>query len=90
MTAFLAPKLKTLAAIINADGKFTATIVEGHCNTDRKIPGTRMRHPGKGRVGNRLIVKDKKGNVVLDHNAAETYRHNGEVVEWMRRQKLWP
>lgn len=83
-----APSLKTLAAKINADGRFKANITAGYCNTDRKIPGTRLRHPGKGRTGNRLIVLDRRLNVVLDHNAAETYRHNGEVVEWMRKNKI--
>ena len=74
-----APRLNQLAAIINATGKYVARIEEGYCNTDRKIPGTRLRHPGKGRYGNRLIVTDQRGKVMLDHNAAETYRHNGEV-----------
>lgn len=86
-TAFLAPKLKTLAEKINADSRFIATIQRGYCNTDRKIPGTRLRHPGKGREGNRLIVK-MGGVVVLDHNAAETYRYNGEVVSWMRQNGI--
>ena len=89
MPAFLAPRLKTLAEKINADGRFTATIERGYCNTDRHPKGVRWRIPGKGRRGNRLIVKDKlMGNVVLDHNSAETYRYNGEVVEWMRRNKI--
>lgn len=84
-----APRLKKLAEIINASGRFTAKIERGYCNTDRHPKGVRWRIPGKGRHGNRLIVKDKLGGlVVLDHNAAETYRHNGEVVEWMRRNKI--
>lgn len=82
-------RLKKLAEIINADGRFTAKIERGYCNTDRKIPGTRLRHPGKGREGNRLIVTDKLLNTkVLDHNAADTYRYNGEVVEWMKRNRI--
>lgn len=84
-----APRLKRLAEIINATGRFTASIERGYCNTDRKVRGSRLRWPGKGRTGNRLIVKDKlMGNVVLDHNAAETYRENSEVVEWMRQNKI--
>lgn len=83
-----APRLKKLLGIINADGRFTAVIQRGYCNTDRQIAGSRLRWPGKGREGNRLIVRDKKGNVVLDHNSAETYRHNGEVVEWMEKNKI--
>ena len=81
----MARRLKTLAKEINDNlPGYTAEIVEGYCNTDRKIAGTRIRSPGKGREGNRLIVKDSNGKVVLDHNAAETYRHNGEVAVWIR------
>jgi hypothetical protein len=40
----------------------------------------RLRWPGKGRWGNRLVVKRKRGGaVLLDHNGAETYRCNDEV-----------
>jgi hypothetical protein len=72
-----------MAKAINekAGKKFFAVIEAGFCNTDRKIPGTRLRHPGKGRNGNRLIVKDRKtGKIVLDHNGAETYRTNDEAL----------
>jgi hypothetical protein len=83
-----APRLKRLAEIINATGRFTATIEPGYCNTDRKPKGVRWRIPGKGRRGNRLIVRWANGEVALNHNSAETYRHNGEVVEWMRQNKI--
>lgn len=80
----MALRLATLAKIINeANAGYRASIVEGYCNTDRKVG--RFRHPGKGRRGNRLIVKDAAGNVALDHNAAETYRTNSEVVYWMSK-----
>jgi len=62
---------------------YTAKIVEGYCCTDRKIPGTRLRHAGKGRTGNRIIVTNPCDVVVLDHNSAETYRHNDEVEFWL-------
>jgi hypothetical protein len=85
-----APRLRKLADIINADGRFNAIIEPGYCNTDRKPKGLRyITRKGKGRIGNRLIVRDKLlGTKVLDHNAAETYRHNGEVVEWMKANKI--
>jgi hypothetical protein len=83
----VARRLKTLAKEINKLSGYTAEIVEGYCNTDSKIPGTRFRRQGKGRYGNRLIVKNAEGEVVLDHNAAETYRHNGEVEEWIEYVK---
>jgi hypothetical protein len=84
----MTPRLKQLAATIQASGRFTTKIERGYCNTDRKIAGTRLRHPGKGREGTRLIVYDRKGKVVLDHNAAETYRCNADVVYWMEKNGL--
>lgn len=70
----------------------------GFCNTDRKIPGTRCRRVGKGRRGTRLVVTTRPGrhhpsgladNVqVFEHNAAQTYRTNQDVVEWIRREEL--
>ena len=84
-----APRLKTLAAQINE--KFpdlVATVERGYCNTDFKPKGCRyITRTGKGREGNRLIVKLRStGKVVLDHNSAEAYRSNEEVVE---RIKKW-
>lgn len=58
----------------------------GFCNTDRKIG--RLRHQGRGRRGSRLIVSERgSGTIVFEHNAAETYRENSEVVDWIRRRK---
>lgn len=71
-------RLATIAKLINQKVPgFRAEIVEGYCDTDRKIG--RLRHPGKGRYGNRLVVRNEHGEVVLDHNSAETYRtwHTG-------------
>lgn len=102
-----APRLSSIAAWINANTTLFAEIEKGYCNTDRKISGTRLIHPGKGRTGNRLKVfecEDHKWELVrqpfspyaktqperkypngplLDHNAAETYRSNDEVVRWL-------
>lgn len=76
-------RLKTIAADINDNCPgLTARVERGYCNTDRKIG--RLRWPGKGRRGNRLIVTDDKGEVVLDHNATETYRRNEDVEWWLR------
>lgn len=79
-----ARRLATIAKWINENvAELEAQIVSGYCNTDRKIG--RLRHPGKGRTGNRLIVKLRKtGETVLDHNAAQTYRSNGEVEDWLK------
>lgn len=78
------PRLKTLGRIIEETFPgYTAKIEQGYCSTDSKIPGTRLRREGKGRYGNRLIVRNVEGEVVLDHNGAETYRANWEVEEWI-------
>lgn len=87
------PKLRlaTIAKLINEKVPgFRAEIVEGYCDTDRKIG--RLRYSlGKGRHGNRLVVRNKHGVVVLDHNAAETYRRNEEVLEKIQRYwgRIW-
>lgn len=76
------PSLKRIAAYINANMQgYTAKIVEGYRDTDR--PCGRLRIPGKGRYGNHLVVTNKAGVKVVDHNAAETYRHNGEVMQFL-------
>jgi len=81
-------RLATIAKEINAEVEgFTAQVVPGYCNTDRKIAGTRLIHPGKGREGNKIVVRNAEGNVVLSHNAAETYRTNSEVEEWLAKLK---
>jgi len=81
----VSPRLATMARAINDLTRFRAEIVPGYFNTDRKIKGTRLRHPGKGRKGSRLIVRDESGRVVIDHNAAETYRDNGEALTKVER-----
>lgn len=83
------PRLKQLAADIERLFPDLVTrISKERCNTDRKIAGTRLIHPGKGRWGNRLVVTERRtGRVVLDHDSAETYRHNGEVVRWIEKRK---
>lgn len=81
------PRLATIARWVNEQFPgWEAHVERGYCNTDRKIG--RLRWPGKGRRGTRLIVRERgqsalsRDGLVLDHNAAETYRHNGEVLDW--------
>jgi len=81
-------RLATIAKLINEKVPgVRAEVVEGFCNTDRHWKGSRLRHPGKGRYGNRLIVRDALGKVVIDHNSAEPYRTNEEVEQTVER--LW-
>ncbi len=79
----MARRLKAIAKFVNEETEYKAEIIDGYCNTDRKIG--RLRVPGKGRRGNRIIIKDSFGNVLLDHNSAETYRYNEEVEEWLKK-----
>jgi hypothetical protein len=80
----MALRLKTLAKLINQRVPgVRATIKPGYCNTDRKSRGCRyITHVGKGRRGNRLVVRRVQApyEVLLDHNAAETYRSNSEAM----------
>lgn len=79
----MARRLKTIARWINENvPELTAVVEKGYANTDRKIG--RLRWPGKGRTGNRLVVR-RNAVVVLDHNSAETYRTNSEVEYWLER-----
>jgi len=77
----MARRLKTLADEINRVPGYRAVLERGYCNTDRKVG--RLRSPGKGRWGTRLIVYGPGGEVVLDHNSAEAYRRNSEVEDWL-------
>ena len=81
----MARRLKTIARWINDSlPELHARIERGYCNTDRKIPGSRLRRPGLGRWGNRLIVTRRNNKIVVyDHNGAETYRTNDEVERWL-------
>lgn len=82
--------LKQVAAFINAnpDLKIRAQVDRGYASTDRKIRGTRLRHPGKGRTGLRIRIYDATFDtfprLLLDHNNAETYRCTSEVTAWLR------
>jgi hypothetical protein len=62
-------------------------VERGYASTDRKIPGTRLRRPGKGRTGTRIKVYKLKPTyeLLLDHNQAETHRRTSDVIEWMER-----
>ena len=54
-----------------------------HTDTDRKIRGTRLRRPGKGRYGTRILVQTEDGWTLLDHDNSETYRTTAEVRHWI-------
>ena len=79
------PTIKSCAREIKDRWPFLSVIVErGYCNTDRKPKGFRyITKPGKGRWGTRLIVRDRRSKVLLDHNNAETYRRVSEVQCWI-------
>jgi hypothetical protein len=86
----MARRLPTIARWINEHcPELEARIVRGYCDTDRKIG--RLRWPGKGREGNKLEVwrrgetDSSRYQPIFTHNAAETYRNNGEVEDWLRR-----
>jgi hypothetical protein len=63
---------------LNTDHQVSVT--KSWSSTDRKIPGTRLRHVGKGRHGLRIEVFDQAGKCVLYHDTSETYRTVCEAV----------
>ena len=96
-----APRLKALARQIEEEFPDLRAVAEpggGYCNTDRNIPGTRLRHPGKGRRGTLLTVWSRdvwphdtvpmtRDRIYYQHNAAETYRNNEDVIDWIAAEK---
>jgi len=78
-----APRLKTIAKWINENTRLDAEVHQTHYSTD--VKHGRIRFPRKGRWGNRLKVWDESGDEIIDHNAAETYRSNDEVVDQLER-----
>lgn len=80
-----APSLDKMAAFIEAQFPDLRTEIEpSWCSTDQKIPGTRLRRPGKGRSGRKLkVFRRADGELIYAHNSAETYRRNAEVASWI-------
>jgi len=89
----MVPRLKALARLI--EDTFPDLVTElkrVSFSTDRHyfLAGThtQLRSPGRGREGNKLIVRRRDtGRVVYTHNAAETYRCNQEVVDWIAAEQ---
>ena len=79
--------IKNIARWINAElaPDFKAEAVATTASTYSKIAGTRMRRPGLGRSGYILTVW-RKGEQVIRHNSAETYRQNYEIARALREQ----
>lgn len=94
------PSLTQLAEFINDEfPMFDAKVQASWSSTDRQLAGTRFRKPGKGRRGNRIIVRATEavkitgmmrrqdefnpGDIVFQHDGSETYRRNSEVAAWI-------
>lgn len=91
-------RLSSIAAYIRQHlPQYTVEIEAVTVNTDRHPEGVRWRIPGKGREGNKLTIRDPakspipnrwghRENLVHEHNAAETYRRNSELAEWVANE----
>lgn len=91
------PDAKLLVAIdmVRERDPATANLIERRAtvSTDRKIPGSRLRRPGKGRTGARIQFFDAlrpqwSGEFwmvrsLFDHKNAETYRTVQDVRDWL-------
>lgn len=83
----MARQLKTIVRYINENSeklRIRATIEASFVSTDRKIPGTRCRAPGKGIRGQRVqVFYLPTGEKVLDHNSAHAHRPTRKLEEWL-------
>jgi hypothetical protein len=87
MTEILFLRLPTMARAINLKVKgYTAIIEKVTTSTDRKVRGSRVRIPGKGREGNRLIVINADGVKMFDHDASRGGRNDSVAFTI---EKLW-
>lgn len=94
------PSLTQLAEFINDEfPMLDAKVLASWSSTDRNLAGTRFRKPGKGRRGNKIVVRAtaavkitgmfrriddfNPGEIVFQHDASETYRRNSEVATWI-------
>jgi hypothetical protein len=87
-----APRLRALVAAFNSKVTgYTATLEPSWSSTDRDIPGTRLRHPGKGRKGNKLTIRNSKGVELFCHDSSQTYRTNSEIASRIENNwgRIW-
>ena len=71
--------IKTMAEYLRQVHPELEVLVDGSsCFKYRKAG--RLRSSGQSYGGHILIVKDKRGNTIIHHNTAETYRMNYEVA----------
>jgi len=84
--------LKQVAKYINERSKklgVEAYVESWESSTDRHWKGSRLRWPGKGRNGSRIIVFKlggswiNSGDIKLDHKNSDTYRRVDEVLQWL-------
>ena len=89
------PRLSVLARFIKRMWpELTVTLKPWTTSTDRKLSGSRLCWPGKGRKGQMLEVRDPtkarsslaEPHLLLRHESGETYRHNGEVCQWIMKR----
>lgn len=81
--------------LVDHEGRaVVASAEKSWSSTDQKIRGTRLRRPGKGRKGVRLLLRlrdaknepdfwRKDTTVIFRHDTAETYRRHDEARRWI-------
>jgi hypothetical protein len=85
----VSPRLTSIAAAINAKVKgYKAEARPSWSSTDRKLAGTRLIHPGKGRRGFSLVITNSEGREVFVYDTSvHSYRSNKEAA--VRVEGLW-
>lgn len=78
--------------LVDSQGRpVTAKIERRRTSTDRKIAGTRLRRPGKGRQGLLLEIWPIGADTwrpeqrLFRHESSETYRRHDEAREWIEK-----
>jgi hypothetical protein len=81
------PSLKKMALYVNENlsPDYTAQVDIGESTTGRKYG--RLWGSTHTYSGNRIKIKNKKGEIVLDHNSVGTYRYNCEVADFILKLK---
>lgn len=83
------------AGMVDAQGRpVLAAVSATITDTDRKLPGTRLRHIGKGRRGLKLEIRLARQSapdmlsrdaLLFEHTSSETYRRHAEARAWVEK-----
>lgn len=85
----MSPRLPTVATAFNEKVRgYIATVRASFTSTDRPLAGTRLIHPGKGRQGYEIVIKNLDGAEAYSYDtSASSFRTTRDAVAAIER--LW-